>query len=114
MSLGHLSWPASFEIIGTSESIIVQLAASPWDREHLREQLQAYFPDGLHSERGGYLESLWDRTGTKKTAADGVGGSGYQVAVGSPADRRNGGGTRTGSRYRRSGSGHEGSIRESG
>jgi predicted DNA-binding transcriptional regulator AlpA/DNA helicase HerA-like ATPase len=69
MSLGHLSWPASFEIIGTSESIIVQLAASPWDRQHLREQLQAYFPEGLLSERGGYLEALWDRTGTKETAA---------------------------------------------
>jgi predicted DNA-binding transcriptional regulator AlpA len=69
MSLGHLSWPASFEIIGTSESIIVQLAASPWDRQHLREQLQAYFPEGLLSERSGYLEALWDRTGTKETAA---------------------------------------------
>jgi excisionase family DNA binding protein len=69
MSVGHLSWPASFEIIGTSESIIVQLAASPWDRQHLREQLQAYFPEGLLSERGGYLEALWDRTGRKETAA---------------------------------------------
>jgi predicted DNA-binding transcriptional regulator AlpA len=69
MTLGHLSWPASFEIIGTSESIIVQLAASPWDRQQVREQLQAFFPDGLLSERGGYLEALWDRTGTKETAA---------------------------------------------
>jgi predicted DNA-binding transcriptional regulator AlpA len=69
MTLGHLSWPASFEIIGTSESIIVQIAASPWDRQQVHEQLQAFFPDGLISERSGYLEALWDQTRAKETAA---------------------------------------------
>ncbi len=69
MSLGHVHRPASFEIIGTSDSIIVQLSAARRDRRQVREQLQAYFPEALLSDRDGYLEALWDRTGGKETAA---------------------------------------------
>jgi hypothetical protein len=68
MSLGDVSRPASFEIIGTSDSILVQLAAAPRDQRQMREQLQAYFPDALLSERKGYLESIWDETGQKGSA----------------------------------------------
>jgi hypothetical protein len=68
MSLGHVSRPAAFEIIGTSESIIVQLACTPSDRRQMREQLQAYFPEALLSEREGYLDGLWDKTAGKGTA----------------------------------------------
>jgi predicted DNA-binding transcriptional regulator AlpA len=68
MSLGHGSRPASFEIVGTEEAIIVQLAAAESDRRQVREQLQAYFPEALLSESRGYLEALWDTTGAKATA----------------------------------------------
>lgn len=68
MSLGDVSRPASFEIIGTSESILVQLASAPPDHRQVREQLQAYFPETLLSERKGYLEAVWDQTGRKATA----------------------------------------------
>jgi excisionase family DNA binding protein len=68
MSLGDVSRPASFEIIGTADSIIVQLAAAPADRRQMREQLQAYFPEALLSEREGYLDALWDMAGGKGTA----------------------------------------------
>ena len=68
MSLGDVSRPASFEIIGTSDSILVQLASAPRDQRQMREQLQAYFPETLASERKGYLEALWDQTGRKATA----------------------------------------------
>jgi predicted DNA-binding transcriptional regulator AlpA len=68
MNLGDVSLPASFEILGTSDSILVQLASAPRDRRQVREQLQAYFPEVLVSEREGYLEALWDRTGAKATA----------------------------------------------
>ena len=65
MSLGDVSRPASFEIIGTSDSILVQLASAPRDHRQMREQLQAYFPEALLSERKGYLEALWDQTGAR-------------------------------------------------
>src|ERR1017187_4804477 len=68
MSLGDVSRPASFEIIGTSDSILVQLASAPRDQRQMREQLQAFFPETLASERKGYLEALWDQTGHKGTA----------------------------------------------
>jgi len=68
MSLGDVSRPASFEIIGTCDSILVQLAAAPGDHRQMREQLQAYFPEALLSERKGYLASLWDQTGHKDSA----------------------------------------------
>jgi excisionase family DNA binding protein len=68
MSLGDVSRPASFEIIGTDEAILVQLAAAPGDERQMREQLQAYFPEALLSERKGYLESIWDETGQKASA----------------------------------------------
>lgn len=65
MSLGDVSRPASFEIVGTSDSILVQLAAARSDERQMREQLQAYFPEALLSERKGYLETIWDETGQK-------------------------------------------------
>jgi excisionase family DNA binding protein len=68
MSLGDVSRPASFEIVGTSDSIIVQLGAASADRRQMREQLQAYFPEALLSEREGYLDALWDTTGGKSSA----------------------------------------------
>jgi hypothetical protein len=67
MSLGDVSRPASFEIVGTSDSILVQLASAPRDERQMREQLQAYFPDTLLSERKGYLDAVWDQTGRKGT-----------------------------------------------
>lgn len=68
MSLGDVSRPASFEILGTSAAILVQLASAPRDQRQMREQLQAYFPEALLSERKGYLEGVWDQTGRKGTA----------------------------------------------
>jgi len=68
MSLGDVSRPAAFEIVGTGDSILVQLASSPREGRQMREQLQAYFPEALLAERKGYLEALWDETGRKATA----------------------------------------------
>ena len=68
MSIGHLSSPAAFEIIGTREEVVVQFACARCDLRQIREQLQAYFPEGSLVEREKYLDSLWDTTGTKETA----------------------------------------------
>jgi predicted DNA-binding transcriptional regulator AlpA len=68
MSLGHVARPASFEIIGTSDTVVVQLTSAQSDRRQMREQLQAYFPEVSLSEHDGYLEALWDTTGAKASA----------------------------------------------
>jgi hypothetical protein len=67
-SLGHVSRPASFEIVGTCDSILVQFAAATYDERQVREQLQAYFPEAQLSARKGYLDGLWDLTGPKASA----------------------------------------------
>ncbi|HTR35843.1 MAG TPA: type IV secretion system DNA-binding domain-containing protein [Bryobacteraceae bacterium] len=68
MSLGQVSRPVSFELVGTAEATIVQLAAAVSDSRQVREQLQAYFPEALLAESRGYLDALWDITGNKATA----------------------------------------------
>ena len=68
MTLGHLSRPASFELIGTLESILLQLVCAPSDSRQVREQLQSYFPEAQLSERPEFLQALWDTTGEKGTA----------------------------------------------
>jgi excisionase family DNA binding protein len=69
LSLGHVSRPAAFEIVGTSDLIVVQMACSRADRRQIREQLQAYFPDAILGEREGYLRALWDADGGRSTVA---------------------------------------------
>jgi predicted DNA-binding transcriptional regulator AlpA len=68
LSLGHVSRPVSFEIVGTSGSIVVQLACARPDRRQVREQLQAYFPEAIQSDRDGYVRDLWDETGRRDAA----------------------------------------------
>lgn len=68
LSIGHVSRPVSLEIVGTSESAIVGIACARADRRQVREQLQAYFPEAILSERDRYLASLWDETGARETA----------------------------------------------
>jgi predicted DNA-binding transcriptional regulator AlpA len=68
LSLGHVSRPVSFEIVGTSGAIVVQLTCARPDRRQVREQLQAYFPEGILSDRDGYLRDLWDETGHRDSA----------------------------------------------
>ncbi|MGA2147320.1 MAG: helix-turn-helix domain-containing protein [Bryobacteraceae bacterium] len=68
MSLGDVSRPASFEIVGTSDATLVQLASARRDERQMREQLQAYFPEALLAARNGYLEAVWEESGRKSTA----------------------------------------------
>jgi hypothetical protein len=69
LSLGNLSRPASFEIIGTKDAIIIQIACGERNRQHVRHELQAFFPDALLSERTGYLQDLWEETGRRGSVA---------------------------------------------
>jgi predicted DNA-binding transcriptional regulator AlpA len=63
MSLGQVSRPAGFEIVGTKDAVVMQIACGEPDRRQVREQLHAYFPDALLAERNGYVRGLWDETG---------------------------------------------------
>src|SRR5579871_5589843 len=63
LSLGYVSRPICFEIVGTNEETIVQVTSALPDRRQVREQLQAYFPEAVLTERCGYVRDLWDRDG---------------------------------------------------
>ncbi len=67
LSLGQASRPISFEIVGTSDSVVVQMTCARADRRQVREQLQAYFPEAILTERERYLEDLWDESGNRDT-----------------------------------------------
>lgn len=55
----------SFEIVGTSEAITVQVACLGSDASQVEEQLRAYFPDAVISESSGFLADQWEaRDGT--------------------------------------------------
>jgi hypothetical protein len=59
LALPRLSRPVSFEVIGTSESIVVQLTCASNDRGIVTQQLKAYFPDATVSAADGHLEEAW-------------------------------------------------------
>lgn len=58
-SLGKCSRPLSFEIIGSKLGVSCQFTCGAGDRFQLVQQLRAFFPDALLSERKGFLEGLW-------------------------------------------------------
>jgi hypothetical protein len=53
--------PISFEVVGTADSVVVQMAATERDLPQLRQQLAAYFPDARFIEnRDSVLEDSWE------------------------------------------------------
>ncbi|MCE5306072.1 MAG: type IV secretion system DNA-binding domain-containing protein [Acidobacteriales bacterium] len=68
LSLGEVCRPVSFEVVGTSDSVIVEFVCGKPDHFQVRGQLEAYFPDARIAERSGYLESLWDASGNRSGA----------------------------------------------
>src|ERR1022692_2786126 len=68
LSLGHISRPISFEVIGTADFIVVQIACAQVEGRHIRGQLEAYFPDALVTERDAYLRGLWNEDASGEAA----------------------------------------------
>jgi hypothetical protein len=58
LGLTYCVGPLSFEIIGSSRSITIQFACRATDHHHVREQLQAHFPEAVITERPEFLERL--------------------------------------------------------
>src|SRR5713226_4526113 len=59
LSLSSLSRPASFEIIGTQSSIVVQIVCREPDSRVILSQLKAYFPESVISVSRDYLKQHW-------------------------------------------------------
>jgi len=55
MTLSFCSFPLSFEIIGSHESIMVQMSCKETDFPQLYQQLQAYFPEAVLKEESNFL-----------------------------------------------------------
>ncbi len=58
-SLDYTVHPISFEVIGTSEQIIVQFCATASDIVQLRQQFAAHFPQGSYIEGEDHLVNTW-------------------------------------------------------
>lgn len=59
LSLPHPARPFAFEMIGTAESITVQLCAGHSERANLETQLRAHFPSAALLEAPQGLEAAW-------------------------------------------------------
>jgi len=61
ISASYCTNPISFEVVGTSDEVVVQMAATQRDLPQLRSQLAAYFPDGRFGEpEDSFLEHAWE------------------------------------------------------
>lgn len=66
LSLSYCIKPVSFEVIGTTDAVVVQLACFEQDKGQVWQQLQTYFPDAVLTEETGFLEALWHMEGNVK------------------------------------------------
>lgn len=62
LSLTQTAHPLSFEMVGLADSISLQLVCRETDRAQLYQQLHAYFPTSVISEKKAYLKKCWDKT----------------------------------------------------
>jgi len=67
LSLSYSAKPLSFEVIGEPKSITVQLTCRRPDRPELHQQLRAYFPEAVLTERSDFLGHRWEARGAKET-----------------------------------------------
>ncbi|MBI5374184.1 MAG: excisionase family DNA-binding protein [Candidatus Schekmanbacteria bacterium] len=61
LNLTHCTLPLSFEIIGSADSIIVQMTCRTTDLFQLKQQLQAHFPGAVFNEEKDFLINLWNK-----------------------------------------------------
>ena len=65
IALGSSQHPVAFEIIGTSERIVMQLAAAKDEAPHIAETLRGFFPAAGVAEARGSLFQTWRETGER-------------------------------------------------
>jgi len=62
--------PVSFELVGTPESVSLQLVVTERDRAAAREHLKGYFPRVSIKERSGFLTAAWRAAGEAAAIVD--------------------------------------------
>ena len=62
-SLSTAQEPVGFELIGTGDEVITQVAVGTDDRDHFQQQLRAYFPEIVSTPTEGTLETTWQNAG---------------------------------------------------
>lgn len=62
LSLRSVSWPLSFELLGTGGLVTIRLAPRESDRSHLLSTLGSFFPEAALIEPQDSLRDLWQRT----------------------------------------------------
>lgn len=60
LALASGAHPISFEVLAVHDAIVVQLAARRTDRERVRSQLSAFFPDASVAPRATSLRDTWE------------------------------------------------------
>jgi len=70
LSLSTCAAPVSFEVVGTAESIIIQIACAERDSRHVQQQIRAYFPEAVISEAPGFLVDAWTTGGGLPVVVD--------------------------------------------
>src|ERR1043166_3332136 len=72
LSLAYAANPISFEVIGNTEKIVVQFAATQYDIPQLRQQLEAHMPEAslLEGKSMDYLPENWTNAGDASVIAD--------------------------------------------
>ena len=67
-SLSYCRFPISFEIVGTSDQIWVQLTLRQCDRQNVLTQLEAYLPEAIIGEETKLLATFWEDPRNKQIA----------------------------------------------
>jgi hypothetical protein len=70
LSLSYCACPLSFEVIGSSDAVCVQVVGNAQDYSRLSGQMRAYFPEAVVTKRTGYLEGLWENAGSMPLLVD--------------------------------------------
>lgn len=60
-SLHYCRQPLAFEVVGTAESMVMQVVAERSDVGQVALQLKAHFPDAVIAPQSDYLTSQWER-----------------------------------------------------
>ncbi len=61
-SLHYCRRPLAFEVVGTGESLVMQMVAEHCDVGQVAPQLKAHFPEAVIEPKRDFLKSEWERT----------------------------------------------------
>lgn len=69
-ALGYCACPMSFEVIGSAQEIVTQIVSREHHLAEVRNQLRAYFPEAVLTEKRDYFSEAWQRLGRYANIVD--------------------------------------------